>query len=64
MRFARSTLGSSSTIGVVKRLNERAGFRKRRRPYCPSLLDTVAKNTSNLGNPSLVMVFTFDLDGQ
>ena len=39
----RSILGCPSAKGVANRINEQIKFRERWRPFCPSMLDTVAR---------------------
>ena len=39
----RSILGCPSSKGVADRINEQIKYRERWRPFCPSVLDTVAE---------------------
>ena len=57
----RSILGDPSTPGIAERINEQIKFRERWRPFCPSLLDTVAQDILQSSHPSPYMTFTFDV---
>lgn len=56
---SRSILGCPSVAGVADRINEQIKFRERWRPFCPSLLDTVAPLMLQSNHPSPFMTFTF-----
>lgn len=57
----RSILGSPSHSGVADRINAQIKYRERWRPFCPSMLDTVAPEILQTAHPSPYMTFTFDV---
>ena len=57
----RSILGSPSHSGVADRINAQIKYRERWRPFCPSMLDTVASEILQTDHPSPYMTFTFDV---
>jgi len=57
----RSILGSPSHSGVADRINAQIKYRERWRPFCPSMLDTVAADILQTDHPSPYMTFTFDV---
>jgi carbamoyltransferase len=57
----RSILGSPSHSGVADRINAQIKYRERWRPFCPSMLDTVAPEILQTNHPSPYMTFTFDV---
>ncbi len=57
----RSILGSPSHSGVADRINAQIKYRERWRPFCPSMLDTVAAEILQTEHPSPYMTFTFDV---
>ena len=57
----RSILGSPSHRGVADRINVQIKYRERWRPFCPSMLDTVAPDILRTDHPSPYMTFTFDV---
>ena len=57
----RSILGSPSHSGVADRINAQIKYRERWRPFCPSMLDTIAPEILQTGHPSPYMTFTFDV---
>lgn len=57
----RSILGSPSHPGVADRINAQIKYRERWRPFCPSMLDTVAWEILQTEHPSPYMTFTFDV---
>lgn len=57
----RSILGDPSTAAIADRINEQIKYRERWRPFCPSMLDTVAAEILQTGHPSPFMTFTFDV---
>ncbi|MDT8310995.1 MAG: carbamoyltransferase [Methylophaga sp.] len=59
----RSILGSPSHPGVADRINAQIKYRERWRPFCPSILDTVAPEILQTEHPSPYMTFTFDVAG-
>lgn len=58
----RSILGSPSHSGVADRINAQIKYRERWRPFCPSILDTVAAEILQTDHPSPYMTFTFDVN--
>jgi carbamoyltransferase len=57
----RSILGDPSTAAIADRINEQIKYRERWRPFCPSMLDTVAEDILQTDHPSPYMTFTFDV---
>jgi len=57
----RSILGDPSHKGVADTINAQIKYRERWRPFCPSMLDTVAKSILQTDHPSPYMTFTFDV---
>ena len=57
----RSILGDPSYPGVADRINEQIKYRERWRPFCPSMLDTVAADLLQSDHPAPYMTFTFDM---
>ena len=57
----RSILGDPSTAAIADRINEQIKYRERWRPFCPSMLDTVAAEILQTAHPSPFMTFTFDV---
>ena len=57
----RSIIGCPSVFGVADRINQQIKFRERWRPFCPSLLDTVAPHMLKVAHPSPFMTFTFEV---
>jgi len=58
----RSILGCPSIPGVADRINEQIKFRERWRPFCPSMLDTVAPKMLKTDHPAPFMTFTFEVN--
>ena len=58
----RSIIGCPSVAGVANRINEQIKFRERWRPFCPSMLDTVAPQMLKVDHPSPFMTFTFEVN--
>ena len=58
----RSILGCPSIAGVADRINEQIKFRERWRPFCPSMLDTVAPQMLKTDHPAPFMTFTFEVN--
>jgi carbamoyltransferase len=58
----RSIIGCPSVPGVADRINEQIKFRERWRPFCPSMLDTVAPQMLKVDHPSPFMTFTFEVN--
>lgn len=59
---ARSILGSPNAPGIADRINEQIKFRERWRPFCPSVLDTCAKDLLNSEHPAPFMTITFEVN--
>jgi carbamoyltransferase len=57
----RSILGSPNNSGVADRINAQIKYRERWRPFCPSILDSVASEILQTDHPSPYMTFTFDV---
>jgi carbamoyltransferase len=57
----RSILGNPASRGVADKINAQIKYRERWRPFCPSLLDTVAPDILQTNHPSPYMTFTFDV---
>jgi carbamoyltransferase len=57
----RSILGNPASRGVADRINAQIKYRERWRPFCPSMLDTVAPDILQTNHPSPYMTFTFDV---
>lgn len=60
----RSIIGCPSVPGVADRINEQIKFRERWRPFCPSMLDTVASQMLKVDHPSPFMTFTFEVNDE
>jgi carbamoyltransferase len=58
----RSILGDPSYPGVADRINAQIKYRERWRPFCPSILDTVAEDILQTAHPAPYMTFTFDVN--
>ena len=58
----RSILGDPSFPGVADRINAQIKYRERWRPFCPSMLDTVAEDILQTNHPAPYMTFTFDVN--
>jgi carbamoyltransferase len=58
----RSILGDPSYPGVADRINAQIKYRERWRPFCPSMLDTVARDILQTDHPAPYMTFTFDVN--
>ena len=58
----RSIIGCPSIPGVSDRINEQIKYRERWRPFCPSMLDTVAPQMLKVDHPSPFMTFTFEVN--
>ncbi|MFP4202922.1 MAG: carbamoyltransferase [Opitutales bacterium] len=57
----RSILGDPSRPGVADRINAQIKYRERWRPFCPSILDTIAPDLLQSTHPAPYMTFTFDI---
>ncbi|MBT9528873.1 MAG: carbamoyltransferase, partial [Pseudomonas sp.] len=60
----RSIIGCPSVPGVADRINAQIKFRERWRPFCPSMLDTVAPKMFKIDHPSPFMTFTFEVNDE
>ena len=58
----RSILGDPSHPGIADRINAQIKFRERWRPFCPSMLDSVAKDIIQTNHPAPYMTITFDVN--
>jgi len=58
----RSILGCPSAPGIADRINQQIKFRERWRPFCPSVLDTVAADIIQTDHPAPFMTITFDVN--
>ncbi len=54
-------IGCPSVAGVADRINHQIKFRERWRPFCPSMLDTVAPQMIKIDHPAPFMTFTFEV---
>lgn len=57
----RSILGCPSIPGIADRINAQIKYRERWRPFCPSMLDSVAPKMLKTDHPAPFMTFTFDV---
>jgi carbamoyltransferase len=57
----RSILGCPNAAGIANKINQQIKYRERWRPFCPSLLDTVAKDILQSDHPAPYMTITFDV---
>jgi len=57
----RSILGNPTRRGVADKINAQIKYRERWRPFCPSLLDTIAAEALQTSHPSPYMTFTFNV---
>ena len=57
----RSILGCPNHKGIADKINEQIKFRERWRPFCPSILDTVAPEMINSDHPAPFMTITFEV---
>ena len=55
----RSILGCPSIKGVSDRINKQIKYRERWRPFCPSILDTIAQDLLQTDHPAQYMTYTF-----
>ena len=60
----RSILGNPASRGVADRINAQIKYRERWRPFCPSMLDSVAPEILGSNHPSPYMTFTFDVTSE
>ncbi len=57
----RSILGCPNTPGIADKINQQIKFRERWRPFCPSLLDSLAREVLQTEHPAPYMTITFDV---
>jgi len=57
----RSILGDPTCSGIADRINTQIKYRERWRPFCPSILDTVASEILQSDHPAPYMTFTFNV---
>jgi carbamoyltransferase len=57
----RSILGDPSVRQIADKINAQIKYRERWRPFCPSMLDTVAPEILQTNHPAPYMTFTFDV---
>jgi carbamoyltransferase len=57
----RSILGCPNHKGIADKINEQIKFRERWRPFCPSILDTVAPEMIQTDHPAPFMTITFEV---
>jgi len=55
----RSILGSPNCEGIATRINEQIKYRERWRPFCPSMLDSVAKDILKTDHEAPYMTIAF-----
>ncbi len=58
----RSILGCPSVPGIAETINAQIKYRERWRPFCPSMLDTVAQDILQTDHPAPYMTITFDVN--
>ena len=58
---ARSILGCPNSEGIADRINEQIKFRERWRPFCPSMLDSVAADLLQSEHAAPYMTITFEV---
>ena len=57
----RSILGCPNAAGIANKINQQIKYRERWRPFCPSLLDTVAEDILQTTHPAPYMTITFNV---
>jgi carbamoyltransferase len=57
----RSILGDPGRAGMAERINAEIKYRERWRPFCPSVLDTVAHDLVQSDHPAQYMTIAFDV---
>ena len=57
----RSILGCPNHAGIADKINEQIKFRERWRPFCPSVLDSVASEMIQTDHPAPFMTITFEV---
>lgn len=59
----RSILGDPSREGIAELINTQIKYRERWRPFCPSILDSAARDILQTDHPAPYMTFTFSVAG-
>ena len=57
----RSIIGNPCFPGIADKINEQIKFRERWRPFCPSILDTIASEMIQTDHPAPYMTITFEV---
>ena len=57
----RSILGDPGRVGIADRINGQIKYRERWRPFCPSVLDSIAPELINTDHPAPYMTFAFEV---
>ncbi len=57
----RSIIGCPNAPGIADRINQQIKFRERWRPFCPSMLDTLAADILQSDHPAPYMTITFEV---
>jgi carbamoyltransferase len=57
----RSILGDPGRTGMAERINAQIKYRERWRPFCPSVLDNVARDLVQSDHPAQYMTIAFDV---
>ena len=57
----RSILGDPGRAGMAERINAQIKYRERWRPFCPSVLDSVARDLIQSDHPAPYMTIAFDV---
>ena len=57
----RSIIANPSFPGIADKINRQIKFRERWRPFCPSILDTVASEMIQTDHPAPYMTITFEV---
>ena len=60
----RSILGCPNYAGIADKINKQIKFRERWRPFCPSILDTVALEMIGTDHPAPFMTITFEVSDE
>ena len=60
----RSILGCPSHKGIANKINEQIKFRERWRPFCPSILDTIAADVIGTDHAAPYMTITFNVSAE
>ena len=60
----RSILGCPNHTGIADKINKQIKFRERWRPFCPSILDTVALDMIGTDHPAPFMTITFEVSDE